>query len=56
MNQHDSTEFNSGHAFFEWPEGKRWLRDTFRKHVFTLSEDGLIEKVLDVEGSPSTVP
>jgi len=56
MKQHTTTDLSDGHGFLEaprWHDGKLWLSDFFRKHVLTISDDGTVEKVLDVEDSPS---
>jgi sugar lactone lactonase YvrE len=56
MKQHQMTEFSSGHGFLEaprWRDGKLWLSDFFRRHVITIGSDATIQKVVDVENSPS---
>jgi sugar lactone lactonase YvrE len=50
------TDLSEGHGYLEaprWHDGKLWVSDFFRKQVITLTEDGSVEKVLDVENSPS---
>lgn len=56
MKQHEATELSSGHGFLEaprWHEGKLWLSDFFRKQVLTITENGAVEQVMEVENSPS---
>ncbi len=56
MHMHSYTEFSSGHGYLEsprWKDGKLWLSDFFRTHVITISEDGVIDRFLDVPQSPS---
>lgn len=45
-----------GFVFIEgprWRDDRLWISDMFQRQVFTLGEDGGIEKVIDVPGRPS---
>ncbi|MFG1923222.1 SMP-30/gluconolactonase/LRE family protein [Cryptosporangium sp. NPDC048952] len=56
MQQHDRTEFASGHQFLEglrWHDGRLWASDFFSREVLTFAADGSATTVAVVDGAPS---
>lgn len=56
MAERELTQLLDGGAFFEgprWHDGRWWLSDFYRHAVYTVTEDGAEELVLEVEQQPS---